>query len=138
MVLAVVLTSCSGDDLAPTPAGSDDVSARPLTQAPRLSCPGVATAATFDWGLGGPPAPSGSLSNADALAQVSKLVRRQKLDVDHANYLVLARHPNREVRVYRIPDSNGRVMAHVILSTVASHGSKQPDRWIADAWEFCI
>src|SRR5689334_7955474 len=138
------LAACSDDpskvastERTSTPVASASGSTDFPSKRPRLSCPGVKTSSDFEWGFSGPPPPRGGLSDADALAEVARVVRRRHLDVNHARYVVLAKHGTQEARSYLVPDSSGRSMAQVEISTVASQRSKERDRWIADAWAYC-
>lgn len=147
LALMLPLAACSNAEpstaaRSPETTGSPTLatpgaSAGAFAKYPRLSCDGSKTGSTFEWGFGGPPAPSGGLTDADALVQVEHLVRKRNVEVAKARYLVLAKSGDREARVYLVPDSTGKVMVQVRLSTVASRVSKVPDRWIADGWEFC-
>ena len=108
-----------------------------VTERPHLSCPGGSTSSTSDHGFSGPPPPRGTLSDADALAEVARVVRHRRLDISHATFVVLARTRAHEARSYLVPDAAGEPIAQVDISTVASRGSAVPDRWIADGWTFC-
>lgn len=78
----------------------------------------------------------GTLSDADALAQVADRVKKRSLDMTQARY-VAGPSGERQSRVYTVPNAAGLPKAHVALVAVASKGSSVPDRWIIDSWEYC-